>query len=92
MANVASAEKRNRQRLKRRARNVHHLSTTRTAVKKATTAIASKGQKDAPESLAAAVRQLDKAAQKGVIKRETASRKISRLTRALNKKTAESKA
>ena len=89
MANIDSAEKRNRQRLKRRARNLHHLSTTRSAVKKAATSIGGKDKSSAKENLAAAVRQLDKAAQKGVIKRQTASRKISRLTRALNKAAAQ---
>lgn len=92
LANVASAEKRNRQRLKRRARNMHHLSTTRTAVKKATAAIEGKDPKGSAEVIADAVRQLDKAASKGVIKRGTASRKISRLTLALAKKTAAAKA
>ena len=84
MANVQSAEKRNRQRLKRRQRNLSQLTTTRTLVKRA--ASASNVGKDIPASAAAvktAVRQLDRAAQKGIIKRQTASRKISRLTKAL---------
>lgn len=79
MANVASAEKRNRQRLKRRVRNLSHLSKVRTTVKKVVAAISSKDAK-ATALLAEAIKVLDKAAQKGVLKRETASRKISRLT------------
>ena len=39
MANVASAEKRNRQRIKRRARNQYHLTTMRTYVKRVRAAI-----------------------------------------------------
>ena len=83
MANVASAEKRNRQRIKRRARNQFHLSTMRTYVKRVRTAIESKDGKVA-EILKAAVSVIDKAAQKGVIDKKAASRKISRLTKALN--------
>lgn len=83
MANVPSAEKRNRQRLRRRQRNLTHLTRVRTYVKRVQAAIASGEKGDAPELLKAAVQLIDKAAQKGVIKRETASRKISRLTRAV---------
>ena len=83
MANVASAEKRNRQRIKRRARNQSHLSTVRTYVKRARVAIEAKDGK-LGDALAAAIRVIDKAAQKGVIDRKTASRKISRLTKSAN--------
>ena len=87
MANVASAEKRNRQRIKRRARNQSHLSTMRTYVKRVRTAIEAKDGKLA-DVLKAAVAVIDKAAQKGVIDRKTASRKISRLTKSANRPTA----
>ena len=87
MANVASAEKRNRQRIKRRARNQSHLSTMRTYVKRVRTAIEAKDGKLA-DVLKAAVAIIDKAAQKGVIDRKTASRKISRLTKSANRPTA----
>jgi len=66
VANVASAEKRNRQRIKRRARNQFHLSTMRTHIKRVRTAIESKDGKVA-ELLKAAVGGIDKAASKGVI-------------------------
>ncbi len=85
MANIASAEKKNRQRLKRRARNVSNLSTVRTYVKRVTTAVTAKDKKTAAVALKEAVRLIDKAAQKGVLKRETASRKISRLTLAVGR-------
>ena len=83
MANVPSAEKRNRQRIKRRARNVFHLSTMRTHVKRVRTAIESKDGKGAA-ILKAAVAVIDKAAQKGVIDKKAAARKISRLTKSFN--------
>ncbi len=80
MANVPSAEKRNRQRLRRRQRNLSHLTKVRTFVKRVRKATEDKDAK-ATELLKAAVRAIDRAAQKGVIKRQTASRQISRLTR-----------
>lgn len=89
MANVPSAEKRNRQRIKRRANNLMHLSKTRTLVKRAAAAIdGGKDPKDAQDKVLAASKQLAKAGQKGVIKKKTASRKISRLAKALNKRNA----
>jgi small subunit ribosomal protein S20 len=85
VANVPSAEKRNRQRIRRRQRNLSHLTRVRTYVKRVQAAIdtAEKGDAEVVELLQQAVRLIDKAAQKGVLKRETASRKISRLTRAV---------
>jgi small subunit ribosomal protein S20 len=84
VANVASAEKRNRQRLRRRQRNLTQLTRVRTYVKRVQAVVAT-GQKDATDGdlLTQAVKLIDKAAQKGVLKRETASRKISRLTKAV---------
>ena len=85
MANIASAEKKNRQRIKRRARNVYHLTTLRTYVKRVRAAIEAKDGGKASEALKAAVKLIDKAAQKGVIDKKTASRKISRLTLAVRR-------
>lgn len=87
MANVQSAEKRNRQRIKRRARNLQHLVPMRTRVKRARTTLASgkASTEELQETVLAALRQLARAAAKGVIHKRTASRKISRLTLALNK-------
>jgi small subunit ribosomal protein S20 len=80
VANIASAEKKNRQRIKRAARNVAHMSKVRTYVKKVLAAVEKKDKK-ATAALAEAIKVIDKAAQRGVLKRETASRKISRLTK-----------
>jgi small subunit ribosomal protein S20 len=82
LANGASAEKRNRQRIQRRARNLTHLTPMRTYVKRAVAALETKDAEKIAAAVKAAVRQIDKAAQKGVIKKTTAARKISRLVRA----------
>jgi small subunit ribosomal protein S20 len=87
VANVPSAEKRNRQRIKRRARNQYHLTTMRTYVKRARKAIDGKDGK-AAEALQAAIRIIDKAAQRGVIAKKAASRKISRLTKSASRTSA----
>ena len=84
MANVPSAEKRNRQRIKRRARNQFHLTTMRTYVKRVRTAIEAKDGK-VGELLKAAIAVIDKAASKGVIDKKAAARKISRLTKSHNR-------
>ena len=88
MANVASAEKRNRQRIRRRARNLFHLTTMRSFVKRVRKAIEIKDTAQAAVALKEAVRVIDKAAQKGVIDKKTASRKISRLTLAVRRAAA----
>ena len=84
MANIKSAEKRNRQRLKAEAANRIVRGSARTAIKKARTAIAA-GTPDAAELVRQAERALDKAAAKGVIHNNNASRRKSRLYLALNK-------
>lgn len=87
MANVESAKKRNRQRLKRRERTLSHLVPMRTRVKRAHAALAKPG--DHADAVAptvdAAIREIAHAAQKGVIHKRTASRRISRLALAMNK-------
>jgi small subunit ribosomal protein S20 len=88
VANVPSAEKRNRQRIRRRERNLFHLTTMRTYVKRVRKALDAKDGNAAAAALKVAISVIDKAAQKGAIKRETASRKISRLTVAVNRLSA----
>ncbi len=85
MANVASAEKRNRQNIKRRTRNLIHLRPMRTYVKRAIEALESKDAEKIKAAVKLAVRYIDLAAQKGVIEKATAARKISRLTRQANR-------
>ena len=94
MANVPSAEKRNRQRLKRRTRNLQHLVTMRTQVKRARHVLTDVKVDAAAttESVDVAIRQIARAATKGVIHKKTAARKISRLTIAANKAAKDHKA
>lgn len=85
MANHKSAEKRNRQRPKRRARNLIHLSTMRTFMKRLRTALGKGDVDTAKETLPKAIHAVAKAASKGVIHRNTAARYFSRLTVAVAK-------
>lgn len=80
MANIKSAQKQNRQRVKRQARNTAQKTSMRTAVKRVRNAIGAKNVKEAKAALPAAIKAVDRAASKGVIKPGTASRSISRLT------------
>jgi len=82
VANTRSAEKQNRQAQKHRIRNAHVLSTLRTSVRKFREAAASGDAAKTKQELAAAVRQIAKAASKGVIHKGQAARRISRLTKA----------
>jgi small subunit ribosomal protein S20 len=79
-----SAMKRARQAVKRNLRNTSVLSAVKTVLKKVEEAIASGNREDAGKALLKAVRALNKAASKGVIHDNTASRKISRLTKKVN--------
>ena len=92
MANTRSAEKQNRQAQKHRARNVHVLSTLRTSVRKFREAAASGDSTRIKEELAAATRQIAKAASKGVIHKAQAARRIARLSKAANQPASASKA
>jgi len=82
VANTKSAQKRNRQALKRRARNQAVRTQVKSAVKKAREALASKDPARLQEALRAAARTLDKAASKGVLHAKNASRRIARLAAA----------
>lgn len=80
MANHPSAEKRNRQRIKRTLRNRAVASSVRTLVKRVRTALHAKDKDAATTALKAATVALDKAASKGVVHPKAASRTISRLS------------
>jgi small subunit ribosomal protein S20 len=77
-----SAEKRHRQNLKRREHNRAIKSRVHSAVKEAVQAITS-GDANAAQQLREATRVLYKAATKGTLHRNTAARKVARLSRAL---------
>lgn len=80
MANTASARKRIRQTAVRTARNHARKSRMRTFVRKVEAAIASGDKAVAAEALRAAQPEMQRAAGKGVIKLNTVSRKLSRLS------------
>lgn len=74
------AIKQARRALKRRALNRAAEATLRTVVKRISTAVEAKDAKEAKLALAEATRSLDRAVTHGILKRNTASRKISRLS------------
>lgn len=78
MANIASAQKQNRKMIKNRTRNRAAMAALRTAVKKARTAVDDKSG-DAQKLVKNAVSIIDSAVTKGILKRGTASRYVSRL-------------
>ena len=84
MATHKSAEKRHRQNEKRRVRNHALKSQLRTLVKRVLTAVEKKDASAAETELRVAARALDKAVTKGVLHRNNASRRLSRLTLRLN--------
>lgn len=80
MANHKSAEKRNRQTVVRTAINKSRTSRIRTFIKKVETAIAGGDYAVAQEALKNAQPEIMRGVSKGVVKLNTASRKISRLS------------
>jgi small subunit ribosomal protein S20 len=84
MANHKSAEKRIRQTEKRTAINRSRMSRVRTFVKKVEMAIASGDKAAAQSALQLAQPELHSAITKGVMHKNTASRKLSRLALRIN--------
>ena len=84
MANHKSALKRIRSSEKRRQRNRFVRGSTRTSIRKARTSITGKDMVVAEVAVHDAVSALDKAAAKGVIHKNNAARRKSRLMRQLN--------
>ncbi|QRO01115.1 30S ribosomal protein S20 [Archangium violaceum] len=85
MANTKSAEKRNRQAQKRRARNINIRTTVKDAVKSLRETLTTKDAGKTADALKAATRTINKAASKGVVHKRAASRRISRLAKATNR-------
>ncbi|WP_025272405.1 30S ribosomal protein S20 [Haloglycomyces albus] len=85
MANIKSKEKRNRQNEKRRLRNKAVKSSLKTSIRKFRAAEATGDIASAKEHLQIVGRQLDKAASKGVIHKNQAAQRKSKLARSLNK-------
>lgn len=82
MANIKSQIKRNKQNENKRMRNRVVRGSTRTAVNKARIAIAEQ-QENGEEMVLKAIVALDKAVQKGIIHKNNAARKKSRLMKKL---------
>lgn len=83
MANIKSQIKRNKQNEKRRVHNRVYRGSARTFVRKTFTAIEA-GDKETAEAIALkAIKALDKAAQKGVLHKNNAARRKSRLMKRL---------
>lgn len=79
MAKIKSAEKRNRQNVERNARNHARISRIRTFLRKVEEALTGGDQKVAAEALRVAQPEVQRGVTKGVLRKKTASRKISRL-------------
>ncbi len=83
MANIKSAIKRVKTAEKANARNTSQKSALRTTVKKAEVAV-STSDENAKVLTTVAARQLDKAASKGLIHKNAAARKKSRMAKKVN--------
>lgn len=89
MANIKSQIKRNRQNEVRRVRNKAVRSDLKTRVK-AVESGAAQGAEDTEELLRLAIKRIDKAAAKGVLHKNTAARRKSRLVKRVARISAES--
>ncbi len=85
MANIKSAKKRILTSAKRAEANKAVKSGVKTAVKKVRVAVESGDKDAAAQALTAATSTIEKAQSKGVLHKNTASRKVSRLAVAVNK-------
>ncbi|MBQ9550845.1 MAG: 30S ribosomal protein S20 [Lachnospiraceae bacterium] len=85
MANIKSAKKRVITSAKRAERNKSRKSAVKTSIKKVYAAIDANDKAAAAEALKAAIGEMEKAGSKGLFHRGTVSRKVSRLTKAVNR-------
>ena len=85
MANIKSAKKRILVSKKKELRNKSTKSKVKTLVKKVEAAIEAGKKAEAEAALKVAISEISKAANKGIYHKNTAARKISRLTIAVNK-------
>ncbi len=84
MANIKSAKKRILVTEIKTAKNKAIKSKVKTYVKKVELAVAQNDKAAANEALTVAISEISKAANKGVFHKNTAARKVSRLTKAVN--------
>ena len=81
MANIRSAKKAHRASLRRRVFNVRRTKAAKDAVKDIARTIAAKDKKAAEAMLPALYKAIDKAAKGGTLKKNTAARMKSRLSK-----------
>ena len=84
MANIKSAKKRVLVNQKKAERNKSLKSGVKTSIRKVEAAVAAKDKEAAVAALQNAISTIDKAATKGVYHKNTAARKVSRLSKAVN--------
>lgn len=84
MANIKSAKKRILVNRKKAARNRSIKSAVKTSIKKVEAAIAAGDKEAAQKALINATATIDKAETKGVFHKNNASRKVSRISKAVN--------
>ncbi|MBK5267240.1 MAG: 30S ribosomal protein S20 [Acidimicrobiia bacterium] len=84
MANIKSQIKRNRQNEKRRVANKSVRSELKTSIKSAVTAAEAGDSAVAKDALRLAQIRIDKAASSGILKKQTAARRKSQLTKQVN--------
>ena len=84
MANIKSAKKRVLVNRKKAERNKSIKSGVKTSIRKVEAAVAEKDKEAAVAALQNAISTIDKAATKGVYHKNTAARKVSRLSKAVN--------
>jgi small subunit ribosomal protein S20 len=80
MANIKSAEKRNRQNAKRYERNHSRISRVRTFIRKVEEALNTGDKAQAATALKTAQPEIHRGVSKGLLHKNTAARKISRLS------------
>ena len=85
MANIKSAKKRILVDRRNAERNKAIKSKVKTAIKSVDAAIAAGDKDAASKALTTAISEINRAASKGVFHKKTATRKISRITVAVNK-------
>lgn len=85
MANIKSAKKRILVNNKKAARNKAIRSRVKTMIKKVEAAVAANDKAQAQAQLPLAVKEIEMASSKGVYHKNTAARKVSRITKLVNK-------
>lgn len=84
MPNMKNAKKKVKQIAKQKVENNEYKASMRTAIKNVEKAVTENNKEKANETLKTAIKRIDKAAAKGVVKQNTCARNKSRLTKKVN--------